>query len=100
MNNSLKKLKSAIDQAKDAPGSRNILFLLIFALVFVLVTMAIMSFAFGAFISENFGEVFWVSAFCEVLMAVLAIIVCSLYGTDSSATQRPLLVWVRKLFRN
>jgi uncharacterized membrane protein len=100
MNNSSHKWKALRQEIKSALESRNIVVLLIFAVIFVLATMATMSFAFGAFFGENFSEVFWVSAFFEVVMAVIAVLVCSLYGAGDGNSQKPLLVWVKKLFRN
>jgi len=90
-----------VAQVKDALKTKRVKVLLALAIGFVICASAILSFAFDTFQSSRFEDSFWVLALLELLMAAVAIVVCSRFGSlgslkSGSAIQNML----QKIFRN
>jgi hypothetical protein len=71
-------------QIKEALKTKRAKVLLALGIGFVICVSAILSFAFDTFQSSQFEDNFWTLALLELLIAAIAIVVCSRFGTLGS----------------
>ena len=73
-----------LSQIKEALKTKRAKVLLVLGIGFVICVSAILSFAFDTFQSTQFEDDFWTLALLELLIAAIAIVVCSRFGSLGS----------------
>ena len=88
-------------QLKEALKTKRAKVLLALGICFVICVSAILSFAFDTFQSAQFEDDFWTLALLELLIAAIAIVVCSRFGTlGSLKLGSSLQNMLQKIFRH
>jgi hypothetical protein len=87
-------------QIKEALKTQRAKVLLTLGIAFVICISAILSYAFDTLQSAQFEDHFWTLALLELLIAAIAIVVCSRFGSlGSLRTGKAFQSMLQKLFR-